>query len=71
MLHTKFQLNIPSHYGEKVGFISFANFRISGYLRFLTWLNFIGLKPCCLVMLHVKFENQGEVISENQSSAWI
>ena len=32
ILHTKFQLNIPSHFGEKVGFIGFAILRIDGDL---------------------------------------
>ena len=34
-------------------------FSNSGHFGFLTRLNFIFLKPCSIVMLHVKFENHG------------
>ena len=56
ILHTKFQPNIPSHSGEKVDFDGFASFCIGSHLGFSTKLNFTGLKPCSLIMLHVKFE---------------
>ena len=59
MLLIKFQHNIPSHSEEKLDFIGFAIFSIDGHLRFSTRLNLIILKPCSLVMLHVKFENHG------------
>ena len=45
MLHSKFQPNIPSHYEEKVDFICFAIFSISGHLGFSTMLNFIIPNP--------------------------
>ena len=44
------------HSGEKVDFYGFSFFSIGGHLGFLTRLTFIGLKPCSLIMLHVKFE---------------
>ena len=56
IIHTKFQLNIPSHSGEKVDFHGLAIFSIGGHLGFLTRLPFIRLKPCSLILLHVKFE---------------
>ena len=56
IIHTKFQPNIPSHSGEKVDFNGIAIFSIGRHLRFSTRLTFIGLKPCSLIMLHVKFE---------------
>ena len=56
IIHTKFQLNIPSHSGEKVDFHVFAIFSIVGHLGFSTRLPFTGLKPCSLILLHVKFE---------------
>ena len=56
ILHIKFQQNIPSHSGGKVGFHGFAIFSISGHLGFSTRLTSTGLKPCSLIMLHVKFE---------------
>ena len=54
--HPKVQPNIPSHSGEKVDFIRFAIFSISGHPGYSIRLNFTILKPCCLIMLHVKFE---------------
>ena len=48
-----------NHSGEKVNFIGFTIFSISHHLGFSTRLNIIILKPCSLVMLHVKFENHG------------
>ena len=59
MLHTKFQLNIPSGSGEKVNFVGFAIFSNSGHLGFSTRLNFTILKPCSLIMQQVKFDNHG------------
>ena len=59
MLYTKFQPNIPSGYGEKVDYSGLAIFSNSGHFCFPSSLNFIILKPCSLVMLHVKFENHG------------
>ena len=56
IIHTEFQLNIPIHSGEKDDFNGLAIFSIGGHLRFSTWLTFTGLKPCRLIMLHVKFE---------------
>ena len=53
---SKFQPNIPSHSGEKVDFNGFAIFSIGRHLGFSTMLTFAGLKPCSLIMLHVKFE---------------
>ena len=44
---------------EKVNFNGFAIFSISGHLGFSTGLNFTSLKPCSLIMLHVKFEIHG------------
>ena len=52
VLHTKFQLNIPSHSGENGNFNSFAIFSNGGHLEFLTRLNFTILKPWSLIMLH-------------------
>ena len=45
--------------GLKVDFNGFAIFVICGHLGFSTMLIFTSLKPCNLIMLHVKFENQG------------
>ena len=59
MPHTIFQSNISSHSGEKNDFIGFAIYSIGSHLEFSSKLNFIILKSCCLVMLHVKFENHG------------
>ena len=59
MLYTKFQPNISSGSGEKVDFKGLAIFSNSSHFFFSTRLNFIGLKPCSLIMLHVKFENHG------------
>ena len=59
ILHTKFQPNIPSHSGEKVNLNGFAILSIGGHLGFSTRLTFTGLKPCSLIMLHVKFEIHG------------
>ena len=56
MVHAKFQPIIPSHFGEKVDFIGFA---IGCHLGFSTRLNFTSLKPCSLIMQHVKFEIHG------------
>ena len=55
MLCTKFQPNISSDSGEKVDFSGLAKFSSSGHFLFSTKLNFDNLKPCSLVMLHVKF----------------
>ena len=55
-IHTKFQPNILSHSGDNVDFNGFAIFSIGGHLGFSTRLHFTGLKPCSLIMLHVKFE---------------
>ena len=52
------QPNISSGSGEKVNFSGLALFSNSGTFCFSTRLNFIILKPCSLVMLHVKFENR-------------
>ena len=51
MLYTKFLPNILSGSGGKVDF--------SGLAIFSNSLNYIILKPCSLVMLHMKFENNG------------
>ena len=56
IIHTKFQPNILSHSGEKVDFKGFAIFSIEGNLGFSTRLTFAGVKPCSLVILHVKFQ---------------
>ena len=50
---------ISSGSGEKVDFGDLAIVSNSGHFLFPTSLNFIILKPCSLVMLHVKFENHG------------
>ena len=44
---------------EKNDFNGFAIFSIGGHLEFSTRLNFTGLKPCSLIMLHVNLENHG------------
>ena len=59
MLHTKFQLNIPSSSGENGSFNSFAILSNCGYLEFSTQLNFTTLKPWSLIMLHMKFKIHG------------
>ena len=59
MFQTKFQQNIPCASAEKVDFIGLAIFSYSGHFKFSTKLNLISLKPCSLLMLHVKFENYG------------
>ena len=59
ILHTKFQLNIPSHSGENGDFNSFAIFSNGGHLEFSTRLNFIILKPWSLIMLHMEFKSHG------------
>ena len=59
MLYTKFQPNMSSGSGEKVDFSGLAIFSNSSNFLFLTKLNFIILKSCSLIMLHVKFENHG------------
>ena len=66
MLRTKLQLNKLSRSGEKVGFIGFAIFSIGGQFGFSIRLNFTSLKLCSLIMLHMKSENHGSVISENR-----
>ena len=48
---------VPYGPGDNVCFIGLAIFSNSGHFFFLTRLNFIILKPCSLVMLHVKLEN--------------
>ena len=48
IFYTKFQ-----------NFIGFAVFSIGGHLGSSTRLNFTTLKPCSLIMLHVKFEIRG------------
>ena len=69
MLHVKFEnhgcsgfreqmdLQARSHSGEKVDFNGLAIFRISRHLGSSTRLTVTGLKPCSLIMLHVKFES--------------
>ena len=42
MLHSKYQPNIPSHSGEKVGFNGFAIFSIGSYPGFSTRLTFMS-----------------------------
>ena len=59
ILHTKFQPNIPSLFGENDNFISFAIFSNSGHPEFSTRLNFTILKPWSLIMLHMKFKIHG------------
>ena len=59
MLFTKFLPNILSGSGGKVDFSGLAIFSNSGQIWFPSSLNFIFLKPCSLVMLHVKVENPG------------
>ena len=59
MHHTIFQPNILSCFEEKVDFTSVAIFSSSIHLGFSTRLNFIILKPCSIITLHVKFENHG------------
>ena len=56
IVHTKFQPNTPSHFGEKVDLNVFS---IGGHLELSTTLTFTGLKPCILLMLYVKFEIHG------------
>ena len=59
MLCTKFQPTISSGPGEKIDFSGLTIFSNSVHSRFPTSLNFIIIKPCYVVMLHVKFENHG------------
>ena len=59
MLYTKFKSNISSDSWGKVDFSGLAIFSNSGHIWFPSSLNFIFLKPCSLVMLHVRFENHG------------
>ena len=59
MLYTNFQSNLPSGTGDKVDFGGLAYLSNIGHFLFPTSLNFIILKPCSLIMLHVKFENHG------------
>ena len=59
MLHTKFQLKIPSCSRENGNFNSFAIFNNGSQLEFSTRLNFIILKPWSLIMLHMKFKIHG------------
>ena len=59
ILHTKFQPNIYSRFGENDNFISFAIFTNDGHLEFSTRLNFTFLKPWSLIMLHMKFMIHG------------
>ena len=57
MLHEEFKPEIPSHcLGENV---DFAIFSISGHLGFSTTPNFIILKPCSQIMVHVKSGKHG------------
>ena len=73
MLHTKFQPNILSYSQEKVDFdtklfprkvdLMFFPFLVSAATR----LSFIILKPCSLVMLHMKLITMDAVVSENFS----
>ena len=41
------------------GLTSFAIFSNGGHLEFSTKLSFTILKPCSLIMLHVKFKIHG------------
>ena len=59
ILHTKFQANIPSHSGKQLISMVLLFFSISSHLGFSTRLTFTGLKPCSLIMLHMKFESHG------------
>ena len=59
MLHSKFQPNIPCPSGGKGDIMSFAVFSMGDHLGLSFRLNFLILKPCSLVMQHVKFENHG------------
>ena len=72
MLHATFQLNIPvpSPSIEKVDFNGFAIVSIRGDLGFSTRQDFTSLKPCSLIMLHVKSEHMGAVVLENKPFKW-
>ena len=59
MSYTIFQLNISSGSGDKVDFSGLPIFSNRGHFWFPTSLNFTILKPCSLVMLHMKSENHG------------
>ena len=59
IIQTKFQPNIPSHSGEKVDFNGFVIVSTGGHLGLSTSLTLTGMKPCSLIMLHVKFEIHG------------
>ena len=61
MLYTKFQPNILRGSEGKVDSSGLAIFSNSGRISLNqpTSLNLIILKPCSLIMLHVKFENHG------------
>ena len=59
ILHTKFQLNIPSRSGENDDFISFGISSNGGHLEFSTEVNLSILKPWILIMLHMKFKIHG------------
>lgn len=52
-LHIK---NIPSSLGEMVESEGYAIFSKSGQTGYSTWQNFCILKPCSLIMQHMKFE---------------
>ena len=58
-LHVNQKSDDDDDSGEKVDFNGFAIFSISGHLVISTRLTFTGLKPCSLIMLHVKFEIHG------------
>ena len=55
MYHAKFLLNISSGSGEETDFIGLAISSYGGHLGFSTILNFKILKPCSMVMMHMKF----------------
>ena len=48
---------MPNGSGEEVYFLVFAIFSNNSHLGFLTWPNFIILKPWSLIILHVEFDN--------------
>ena len=70
IIHIKFQPNLPSNSGEKVDFNGFAILSIGGHLEFSTRVTFTGLKPCSLIMLHMKFQIIDAVVSEKMSFKW-
>ena len=50
--------------------IVFVFFSNGGHLKFSTRLNFISLKPCSLILLHIKFKIHGYNGLREKSFEW-